>query len=282
MALAYLNENATSAAAANWSDTTGFADEAELVLSVSSGIAVTSDVDHSSLTSGIHSFEIQPAFNADAGQAGTPFEFDADDNSPGETDQANAFVKHGGPRRFYYAASGGNNLCNNYFHVGTGQSYIEGGTLSTVYVTRGEFYANASTVLTNMQVFGGRGTIDNNATGFTAYTQKGGSWTVKRDGTFIVERGTLILDIPDASPTVSLTVEQGARVIVLQANAIATVNNDGIIDLTRAKRPITLGASTHNQGPYAKLYQGTLNHTITAATFYAGFQDAGDPLLGGF
>ena len=275
MALSYLNENATSAAAANWSDSTGFADNAELVLSVSNGIAVTSDVDHSSLTTGVESFEIQPAFNADAGQAGTPFQFDADYS-------ADAFVKHGGPRRFYYSATGGSSNCNFYYHVGTGQTYLEGGTIDNTYVTRGEFYANASTVLTNMQVFGGRGTIDNNATGFTAYTQKGGSWTVKRDGTFIVERGTLILDIPDASPTVSLTVEQGARVIVLQANAIATVNNDGIIDLTRAKRPITLGASTHNQGPYAKLYQGTLNHTITAATFYAGFQDAGDPLLGGF
>lgn len=275
MALAYLNENATSAAAANWSDATGFADNAELVLSVSSGIAVVSDVDWSALTTGVESFEIQSAFNADAGQAGTPFEFDADAS-------ADAFVKHGGPRRFYYSATGGSSNCNYYYHVGTGSTYLEGGTIDNTYVTRGEFYANASTVLTNMQVFGGRGTIENNATGFTAWTQKGGNWTVKRDGTFVVERGTLILDIPDAAPTISLTVEQGARVIVLQANAIANVTNDGIIDLTRAKRPVTLGASSHNQGPYASLFQGTLNHTITAATFYAGFQDAGDPLLGGF
>jgi len=275
MALAYLNENATSAAAANWSDTTGFADGAELVLSVSNGIAVVNDVDWSALTTGVESFEIQPAFNADAGQAGTPFEFDADNS-------ADAFVKHGGPRRFYYSATGGSSNCNFLYQVGTGATYLEGGTIDDTYVTRGELYANASTVLTNVQVFGGRGTIENNATGFTSYTQKGGNWTVKRDGTMVVEKGTLILDIPDAAPTISLTVKQGARVVVLQANAIATVTNDGVIDLTRAKRPVTLGASNHDQGPYATLLQGTLNHTITAATFYAGFQDAGDPLLGGF
>jgi len=278
MALAYLNENATSAAAANWSDTTGFVDGAELVLSVSNGIAVVNDVDWSTLTptdTGVESFEIQAAFNADAGQAGTPFEFDADNC-------ADAFVKHGGPRRFYYSATGGSSACNNYSHVGTGASYIEGGTLASVQVIKGEFYANASTVITAMEVHGGRGVIQNNATGFTSYTQKDGNWTIKRDGTLVVERGTLTLDIPDSAPTISLTVQKGARVNVLQANTIATVTNDGIIDLTRAKRPVTMGASLHKRGPYSTLLQGTLNHTITAATFYAGFQDAGDPLLGGF
>ena len=273
MALAYLNENATSAAAANWSDTTGFADGAELVLSTGT-VGVTSDVDQSGLTTGVESFEIQATYNADAAVAGTPFIFDADNS-------ADAFVKHGGPRRFYYDASGGSGVCNFYYHTGVGQSYIEGGTLTNLYVVRGSFNANASTVITNATIYGGTAVIENNATGFTACTVKGGIVTSKRDGTYTVEGGTLILDIPDASPTVSVTVKQGGRLIVRQANAIATLYNDGAVDIAQARRPVTLGASNHEQGPFARLVRGSLNHTITEPDYIAGYQNAGDPIQGG-
>ncbi len=274
MALAYLNENATSAAAANWSDATGFADSATLVLGNSNGSDVVSDVDQSGLTTGLESFEIQATFNANAGQAGTPFIFDADAS-------ADAFVRHGGPRRFYYSAAGGSSNCNFLYQTGTGATYLEGGTIDNARVRAGELYANASTVITNATIWGGRGTVENNATGFTDYTQKGGSFTVKRDGTFVVEGGTLVLDIPDTSPTISLTIKQGARVVVLQANTIATVYNDGVLDISRAKRPITLGASNHEQGPYARLVRGSLNHTITEPTYPAGFYSDGDLATGG-
>lgn len=274
MALAYLNENATSAAAANWSDSTGFADGAELVLGDNSGADVVSDVDQSGLTTGVESFEIQATFNANAGQAGTPFIFDADNS-------ADAFVRHGGPRRFYYNAGGGSTNCNFLYQIGTGATYLEGGTVDDTYVSRGELYANAFTVLTNFTAYGGRGTIENNATGITSATIKGGQWTIKRDGTYVIEGGTVTLDIPDTSPTISLTIKQGARCVVLQANAIATVYNDGVLDISRAKRPITLGASTHEQGSFATLARGSLNHTITEPTYPGGFYSDGDLQTGG-
>lgn len=273
MALAYLNENATSAAAANWSDTTGFADGAELVLSAGT-VDVVSDVDQSGLTTGVESFEIQATYNANAGAAGTPFVFDADNS-------ADAFVKHGGPRRFYYDAGGGSSNCNFYYHTGVGQSYLEGGTIDNVHSVRGSFNANASTVITNATFYGGTAVIENNATGFTSCVVKGGIVTSKRDGTYVVEGGTLILDIPDASPTLDVTVKQGGRVIVRQANALATLVNDGSVDIASAKRPVTLGATDHEQGPYARLVRGSLNHTITEPTYVAGYQNAGDPISGG-
>lgn len=273
MALTYLNKNATSAAAANWSDTTGIVDTATAILSDAT-VGVTADVNYSSLTTGVESFEIQATYLADAAQAGTPFIFDADNS-------ADAFVKHGGPRRFYYSAAGQSGVCNFYYHTGTGSSYIEGGTLTNLYVVRGAFYANASTVITNATIYGGTSVIENNATGFTSCTVKGGLVTSKRDGTYVVEGGTLILDIPDETPTLSVTVKQGGRCIVRQANAIATLYNDGVVDIAQSKRPVTLGASNHQQGPYARLLRGSLNHTITEPVYVAGYQNAGEPLSGG-
>lgn len=270
MALAYLDENATSAVAANWSDTTGFVDGAELILSDAT-VGVTDDVSYAGLATGIESFEIQATYNADAAQAGQPFVFDADFS-------ADAFVRHGGPRRFYYDAGGGSGVCNFFYHVGTGASFIEGGTITTLHAVRGTFNANASTVIENATFYNGSHVIANNATGFTSCTIKGGTVISERDGTYVVEAGTLVLDIPDASPTLDVTINQGARVIVRQANVMATVNNDGVLDIQAAKRPVTLGATTHNQGPYAALFRGSLNHTITEPTYIAGFRNAGSPV----
>ena len=280
MTLAYLNENATSVAAANWSDSTGFADEAELVFSAGT-VGVTSDLDQSGLTNGVHSIEVQATYNADIGVAGTPLQCDVDYNSPSASDAADAEFVHNGPRRVYYQANGGNSECHNYRHTGTGQSYIEGGTIVTLYVVRGAFNANESTVITTATFYGGTAVIENNATGFTSCTVKGGIVTSKRDGTYVVEGGTLVLDIPDASPTLSVTVRQGGRLIVRQANALATLVNDGSVDISQSKRPVTLGATDHQQGPFARLVRGQLNHTITEPTYPAGYQNAGEPLQGG-
>jgi len=273
MAIAYLNENATSAAAANWSDSTGFADGAELVLSTSNGISVINDVDYSSLTTGVESFEIQETFNADAASAGQPFVFDADASS-------DAFVRHRGPRRFYYGAGGGSNNCNNYYQAGNGSTYLEGGTFDNMDVVRGEFYANESTVITNMTAWGGRGAIEYNATDITLYYQSRGQFLLKRGGEIIVGGGTLTLDIPDSSPSIDLTIRRGGRVIVLRADVIANCHNEGMLDMSRAKRPVTLGGTTHEQGPYAKLVRGSLNHAITEPLYLGGVYSVANPETG--
>lgn len=273
MPFVYLNQNSTSAAAANWSDGIGVTAGAELVAGNNTGVSVSSNLDFSAV-SGIESFEIQSTFEGDFGKAGTPFVVDADFS-------ADAFIKHGGTRKFYYDAGGGDANCNFFYQIGSGASYIEGGTIDELRISKGGFYANESTVITNVEIWGGSGTFDNNATGFTSYTQNGGQFTVKRDGTFVINSGTLVLDIPDTSPTISLTIGQGARVIVLQANTIATVYNDGILDISRTRRPVTLGASNHEEGPYASLLRGSLNHTISTPSYPAGRYNDDDLAVGG-
>lgn len=276
--MAYLNENATSLAAANWSDATGFADSADLEIRDGT-LPITSGVDHSTLTEGVESFVIRKSRGADIGSAGTPVKFDADAS-------ADARVENYSPFTLHYEADGDDNLCNVLRQVGSGSTRVYGGTVAQTYISGGYFYANESTVLTDVDVQGGRFVIENNATGLNSLDIEAGSGVCKRDcdadGTITVKRGaTLTLDIPDSSPTLKVTVDPGGKLIVLKADVLATLTNNGVVDLSRAKADVTLGATLHAQGPFAKLILGTGSHTVTAPTFPYGVQDAGEAQSGG-
>ena len=69
MAIAYLNEGAVSLAAANWSDATGFANNATLVIS-SGSQTITTSLDQSGLSGGIDTLDILQVFTGRIGGAG--------------------------------------------------------------------------------------------------------------------------------------------------------------------------------------------------------------------
>lgn len=274
----YLNKNSDSLADANWSDGAGFADGADLEIRDGS-VPVTTDTDHSDLTGGIESLVVRKPRRGNVGTPQNPVKCDADNS-------ADARVENLSPASLHYQAAGGNNLCNVLRQTGTGDTFVYGGTVAQTYQSAGYFYANESTVLTDVDVQGGRFLIENNSTGLNSLNIKQGIGTCKRDcdadGTITVASGvTLTLDIPDASPTLDVTVDPGGRLIVLQADVLASLTNNGYVDLSQAKADCTLGATRHEQGPYASLIRGTGSHTITEPTFPYGVQDAGSPLQGG-
>lgn len=273
--MAYLNKNADSLADANWSDGTGFANSADLEIRDGS-VPVTQGTDHSDLTEGVESFVVRKARQGAVGTPQNPVKFDADASADARVENYAAIDLH-------YEADGDDSQCNVLRQVGTGSTYVYGGTVSQTYQAAGYFYANESTVLTDIDIQGGRFLIENNATGVNSLNISAGAGVLKRDcdadGTITVKRGvTLTLDIPDASPTLNVTVEAGGRLIVRQANVLASLRNDGLVDLSQAKADSTIGATLHEQGPYGRMIRGTGSHTITAPVLPYGVQDAGGPI----
>jgi len=271
--MATLNTNATSFAAANWSDATGFADSAVLVAADGNQPVVTA-LDYSTLTEGIEEYTQAESFRANVGTPANPLKCDADAS-------ADARIQNYSPYALHYEADGDENLCNVLRQGGTGSTYVYGGTVTQTYQTRGYLYVNASTVVTDLDIAAGRSVIENNATGINSVVYHSGQHVLKRDcdadGTITVKKGaTVTIDIPDASPTVELLVELGGKVIVKECATIAKCDNNGTLNIDGAKGGCTLGATRHNQGPYAVLVRGTQN-TITEPTFPHGIRDAGSP-----
>lgn len=273
---ATLNKNANSLAAANWSDATGFADNAELVIADGT-VDIDTALDQSGLTAGISYLIIRASYRANVGSAGTPLECDVDGTDPTDTFAAPTLAMFA-PTSLYYQASGGNNVCDNLVQAGSGRVFLEGGTITNLRQASGRVDVNASTVVTNANITGGRCEFAYNATNFTDLTVRGGNVITKRGGTMIVRAGTLVVDVDLASPTLSITVERGAQLIVRDGAAIATLTNYGVADLRQAKRPVTI--TTLNRGPTSRLLVGDASLTITTDNKVFGFYDAGDPGVG--
>ena len=67
MAIAYLNEGATSDAAGNWSDATGYANAATLVVNSDTAQTISAGLDYSALGTGIASLDIRWPFRGSYG-----------------------------------------------------------------------------------------------------------------------------------------------------------------------------------------------------------------------
>ena len=270
--------NATTLAAASWSGA-GFADDAKLVIGEGRD-NVVDGLDQNA--SDVSLFLTRVGFSGNIGDAGDPAIFQANGATP--TGFADAGVAHFGSGNFYYKPQASGGTCAQWIQGGSGGSYIEGGTITQLYMIRGDFNASSATVVTNADIDGGRAFFANNATGFTLLICRGGRTTSRRDcaasGEIVVKSGAvLVLDIPDATPTLDITVEKGGRLLILDAKTIASLTAHGVVDLRQSRTPTTITALA--RGPAAVVYKGDPLLTITAETALFGFFDAGDAISGG-
>jgi len=262
MAFTNLNENATSVAAANWEDATGFAAGAELEISDGS-VAILNDLDQSA--SDIEALVITEGRTGDIGKAGTPLQCQVDNS----TDARVEYRASGG--RFYFTHADNTSTCEYFIANSTGGSvYIEGGTIDDLEVARVAYLEiGANAVVTNAKLGDGRGVIENNATGMTSCEIFGGHWTIKRDGTYKIHGDAVVVfDIPDSSPTMS--VEQTGRaskVYFKRCATVATVTHNSGLQATVgvAERAVNLGGSAYNRGP-ASLARTAFRDVDTIAT----------------
>jgi len=255
MAIAYLNEGAVSLAAANWSDATGFANLATLVIA-SGSQTITTALDQSGLSGGIDTLDIGPQFTGRIGSPSTgPLKVDADEGGSTHRVTYNA-----GGGVLYLQAAGDNNLISNFWKSSPGAAYLMGGTFTNVILGEGPLSVNGSTVVTNAYLKGGNSTIEA-GTAFTSLSVYAGTHYTKRDcATINVYGGTLIYDVPTTATTTTITVYSGATLRLLSSDAIATLNLEGYADFSQAKVGITI--ATANLGPLYKINESA-NVTIT-------------------
>lgn len=227
MAYAYLNAGATSFAAANWSDATGFADNAQLVVKLT-GQTVSTAIDQSALSTGINRLIVP---DGSTGQIGTdvagPLKVDIDD-STGEWSTANAtrsyaavFATSGS---FYFQAGGGSAVWSNTI-IDTGATvYLVGGTFTTLRHSRGTLAVNSSTTLGTIHIWGpATAIISLKTSSLTTLNQYGASNVVcERAGTTLnIYGGTHRYNCTSGTTT---TVNLYGGEFIHQAGDITTLN----------------------------------------------------------
>lgn len=247
MALAYLNAGAVSFAAANWSDATGFADNATLVAKLT-GQNVSSDLDYSGLTTGINRLLFPVGSNGSVGtSAQGALKVDIDD-STGAWDSANStrsrlevFANSG---QFYIAAAGASAVISNTFIDTGGAFFFAGGTFTAAKVTRGTFSVSETTTLGTLGVWSpASGTIEAKTSGLTTLNMFGGlgqnQVVCRRAGTTINLYGGTLRYAALSGTTTTVNIYGGT--FIHEAGAITTVNGYAGAYIARLERAATIG-----------------------------------------
>lgn len=263
MAIAYLNEGAVSLAAANWSDATGFANNATLVIA-SGSQTITTALDQSGLSGGIDTLDIGPQFTGRIGSPSTgPLKVDADEGG-----STHRITYNAGGGVLYLQAAGDNNLISNFWKSSPGAAYLMGGTFTNVILGEGPLSVNGSTTVDNAYLKGGNSTFEA-GTGFKVLNVYSGTHLIKRNfiasgsggsETLNIYGGTVVLDTTTTGNLTTVNVFKDGTLRLLSSDAIATLNLEGYADFSQAKVAITI--STANLGPLYKINESA-NVTIS-------------------
>lgn len=146
--MAYLNGQLTTLAAAGWSDTTGFADNATLEIRDGQQ-TITGALDQSGLTEGITSMDVGPGFSGVIGGTAGPLKCDVDGSGTPQ------FRYASGGGALYYQAAGDNNLCVKFINSSAGRAYLTGGTFTTLELNSGYTEISDAVTPTTVNLTGG-------------------------------------------------------------------------------------------------------------------------------
>ena len=260
MAEAYLNEGATSFAAANWSDSTGFADNAELVVNVPFG-PVTAGLDQSSLTTGIDYLEFKPGAVGIVGGAGSSLQVDAD-SAGGD------YIRNRGNVTLY-VTGGGTGQINNMDLGGQQRTWLTGGTVTDLTMDGGTLNVAEAAVVTNGYLAGGASEWGYNSTKVTELTIDGGSHVIRRGVTALHVNGnaTVVYDPDDQVTHTSTAIYINGGRVDWRAGAFPTVVvRGGVADYTRARVAFTPG-STSFLVKGGRLLEGDGTVTLSNVTY---------------
>lgn len=237
--MAELNEGATSFAAANWSDATGFADNATLVVNKPFGL-ITAGLDQSGLSStGIDSLDFQEGARGIVG-GGTSGSLRVDSNG-GSTHR----IRNRGAVTLY-VTDGGNGVTDLDLG-GQQRTNLTGGTWTDVTIDGGILTANASAIITNLYGFGGGGTIEYNSTGFTLARFTAGNWILKRGFTKVEVAGTANVTLWGELGTLTEVEQWGGTVRAFYGNVPTYSLFGGVLDFSQQQEALTYGGTAFNR-----------------------------------
>jgi hypothetical protein len=270
MAVAYLNNGATSFADANWSDGAGFTTaNAELVIPGGSN-SITADVDQGS--DNIRFLRIARDFSGNIGTSTAPLDVDAFDGAHAEWSTANnneGRIVHSGTGSLFVQSDADG--ITNIIQDGPGKTFLVSGAAPFVRVNAGTFQAEtASTIATKLTLNGGSATLLTKTTGPTTINVHGGSHTLNRPGTTInVYSGRVIVECDNAGST-DVTINifgSDAYVEIVSLTTSGTVNVNryaGMFETARLKKDLTI-ATMYTAAPakFGSLPKGGGLLTIT-------------------
>jgi hypothetical protein len=270
MAVAYLNNGATSFADANWSDGQGFTTaNAELVIPGGSN-SITSDLDQGS--DNIRFLRIARDFSGNIGTSTAPLDVDAFDGAHAEWSTANnneGRIVHSGTGSLFVQSDADG--ITNIIQDGPGKTFLVSGAAPFVRVNAGTFQAEtASTIATKLTLNGGSATLLTKTTGPTTINVHGGSHTLNRPGTTInVYSGRVIVECDNAGST-DVTINifgADAYVEIVSLTTSGTVNVNryaGMFETARLKKDLTI-ATMYTAAPakFGSLPKGGGLLTIT-------------------
>ena len=258
MANSYLNAGATSLAAANWSDTIGFAANATLFIqtgtqTITGGLAP-------SIATGINNLDILPGFSGNIGGAAGSLAVETDSASYAPATQIPRIRYNASGGTFYYTPQGAGaagDVCDFFQINGSGSAFLTGtGTVKRVECQAGRLYVSPTigSVATYRWVLaGGTSTIDgiSGSTKIHAITVAGGQHLLKKgiqgstmaSTTFVeglnVCNGSLVIDC--YGETISDLRIYGGYVTVVNCGTIAVCSGyNGTLDFSKLQRPVTL------------------------------------------
>ncbi len=250
MAIAYHN-GTSSFAAANWSDTTGFAAAAQLVVNKAVGVTITGGLNQSAVS--IEYLDVRPSFYGFIGAAGDPLICDVDGTSYDAATRVSRINYNAGGGKMYFNAGGGNTLAHIIECRGAGEFFFVAGILNQLVVTDGGRFVGNQTVTYSdtgtLNLGNGTSYIDTHASDLIgAINVTGGNHTIKRGGVattgrLTVSGGTVTLDCDGGAwPEIHV---HGGRLNVISIGAPDTNAGDvtidgGIVDFTKLNRAVTL------------------------------------------
>ena len=190
------------------------------------------------MATGINYLKIAENFAGNIGTDSSPLKCDVDDVTTQWSTSAatSARIENYGTGVLRYQASGGSSVCSNFFQAGPGSSIIYGGTLTYTTVQSGNFYANASTTLSDLVLLGGASVIELKTGSLATCVIEGGSHTLRRAASTSIELngGTLIYDCSSGT-TASITIN-GGTLIHLAGDITAMIGKGGTYDPSRLQR----------------------------------------------
>jgi hypothetical protein len=183
MAYAYLTAGQTTFASTAWSDTIGFATNAQLAAYLT-GQTISAGLDQSAVGTGINRIVFLDGSTGTVGTAAAPLKVDVDD-STGEWSTANPTRAYGAifatAGEYHIEADGGSNVWSNLFIDTNAAVYLEGGEFTTVRLSRGPLAVDTNTKLVTVHMWGpASATVELKTSSLTTWYQYGGNTVMGR------------------------------------------------------------------------------------------------------
>lgn len=251
MAVAYLAEDASSLAAANWSDTTGFADGATLVIqkggkSIQDGLSqAAADIEY---------LDILPGFTGSIGGTGGSLTCDADGTAESAATLVSRIRYQAAGGHLYFNAGGANTLAHQVVignpprsGVGSGSFFGTGGILKNVQLLGGRATFSDAVLATGgvWNFAGGSSTTAYHATNdLPSVRVSGGTHLLQRNCTaLVVAGGDVTLDCQGLTPG-TITVYAGRFTLLNSGTITALLHLGGTLNFGRLGRPVTITTGT--------------------------------------